>query len=93
MAGTPQVSSRRVPAAPDSTKPAAPVRNPGHPALNVTPHAAAPAVTGPPAWENGRDAVSTPRGGPPHKNPGASFRPHSDAQPTRTAGVNPDPPA
>ena len=92
---TPQAPARSVPAAPDSTKAPVAPHNPGHPALNMTQHAGTPAVQGPPAWENGRDTTFVPRGNPPHKFPGGGgMRPDYDsAQPTRTAGLNPDPPA
>lgn len=57
MAVTPQNSQRRTPGAPDTTKPAqlaaSTARTPTH------------AVTGPAAWENGRDSTSTPAGAPP----------------------------
>lgn len=92
MATTPTGPQRRTPAAPDSTQPPAPARNPGHPSLNMASHAGTPAVTGPPAWE-GSGAVTTPSSPPPLHCPGAQFRPHADAQITRTVGVNPDPPA
>lgn len=56
MAATPQNAQRRTPGAPDATKPAqlkaSTGRQPTH------------AVTGPAAWENGRDPV-TPVGPPP----------------------------
>ena len=63
----PQDSQRSVPGAPDTTKPAQlerlPARTPTH------------AVQGPPRWENGRDAVSTPSGPPPlHQAPAASAK-------------------
>lgn len=55
MATTPQNAARRTPGAPDTTKPAqlaaSAARTPTH------------AVTGPAAWENGRDPV-TPAGPP-----------------------------
>jgi hypothetical protein len=57
MSATPQDAQRRQPGAPDATKPAqlaaSTARTPTH------------AVTGPPAWENGRDALSSPSGPPP----------------------------
>jgi hypothetical protein len=92
---TPQAPARNVPAAPDSTKAPVPAHNPGHPALNMTTHTATPSVQGPSAWENGRDPVFTPHGKPPQKFPGGGgMRPDYDSvQPTKTAGVNPDPPA
>lgn len=93
MATTPTSPQRRASAAPDTTKPAAAPRNPGHPSLAMTTHARTPQVTGPSAWENGRDSVSTPSGTPPLTCPGAPMRPHMDQQVTRTVGVNPNPPA
>lgn len=64
MAQTPQNAQRRTPGAADATKPAAlkasSARTPTH------------AVTGPTAWENGRDAVSTPDGPPPLRGTSAS---------------------
>lgn len=93
MAATPVSPQRRASAAPDTTKPPTPAHNPGHPSLNMATHSRAPAVTGPAAWENGRDAVSTPTGSPPLRAPSAQMRPHMDKQVTRTVGANPDPPA
>jgi hypothetical protein len=56
MAGTPQNAQRRTAGAQDATKPAqlaaSTARTPTH------------AVTGPAAWENSRDPVSTPDGPP-----------------------------
>ncbi|WP_042400178.1 hypothetical protein [Streptacidiphilus carbonis] len=83
MAATPQDAQRRTPGAPDSTKPAhlaaSSARTPTH------------AVTGPAAWENGRDATSTPAGPPSLRGTAAS-----DADPTcqvtQTVGMNPNPP-
>lgn len=76
MAATPQGAQRSTPGAPDTTKPAqlsaSQPRTPTH------------AVTGPAAWENGRDPVSTPAGPPPLCG---------DPQVTQTVGVNPNPPA
>ena len=77
MGATPQRAQRRIPGAPDTTKPAqlaaSAARTPTH------------AVTGPPAWENGRDTAWSPSGPPPLCSGGP--------QVTETVGVNPDPPA
>lgn len=62
MAVTPQNAQRRTAGAPDTTKPAqlaaSTARTPTH------------AVTGPTAWENGRDSTSTPAGPPPLRGTG-----------------------
>lgn len=56
MAATPQNAQRRTPGAPDTTKPAQLAASTGRTPTH--------AVTGPAAWENGRDQVSTPDGPP-----------------------------
>jgi hypothetical protein len=87
MATTPQGAARHTPGAPDSTK------APRGPAGPLPKHTPTHAVTGPTAWENGRDTTSTPSGPPPHHNPAPSFKAHQDSQVTSTVGVNPNPPA
>ena len=87
MATTPQNAQRHVPAAPGATK------TPRTPAGPLPRHTRQPAVTGPSVWENSGGSVSSPPGPVPHHYPGASFRPHQDAQVTQTVGVNPDAPA
>lgn len=75
---TPASPQRSVPAGADSTKAAQhklPVSGAGP--LTMTKRTAVPVVTGPSAWENGRDKVSTPSG----------------PVVTATVGLNPDPPA
>lgn len=78
MATTPQQPQRRVPAAPDTTRPAAltstPARTPTH------------AVQGPATWENGRDPATAP-------GPLVVHGPPATAALPRTVGVNPDAPA
>lgn len=62
---TPTSAARNVPAAADSTRRPQhklPVNQAGP--MTLTAHNRAPAVTGPVAWENGRDATETP-GTPP----------------------------
>lgn len=57
MGATPQNAARRTPGAPDATKPAQLKASTGR--------APTHAVTGPAAWENARDPVSSPSGPPP----------------------------
>lgn len=57
MAVTPQDAQRRVAGAPDTTKPASLTAS----TARIPTHA----VTGPSAWENGRDVNFTPSGPPP----------------------------
>lgn len=64
MAVTPQNAQRRTAGAPDATKPAQLKNGSGRTPTH--------AVTGPTAWENGRDAVSTPDGPPPLRGAAAT---------------------
>lgn len=66
MATTPTGAQRNVAAPADSTKRPQhrlPVNTSGP--MTLTAHTRTPAVTGPSAWENGRDAVDSPSGPPP----------------------------
>lgn len=64
MTQTPQNAQRRTAGAPDTTKPASLAASTGRKPTH--------AVTGPTAWENGRDQVSTPDGPPPLRGSSAS---------------------
>jgi hypothetical protein len=69
---TPTDAQRRVPGAPDSTMTAQhrlPVSGAGP--LTLRKRTPTHAVTGPGAWENGRDQTSTPSGPPPLNGAGA----------------------
>lgn len=66
MAMTPTSAQRSAPGSVNSTKAAQhrlPVNQAGP--LTLTAHTRQPAVTGPGAWENGRDPVESPSGAPP----------------------------
>jgi hypothetical protein len=63
---TPTAAQRSVPGSVNGTRQPQhrlPVNSNGP--LTLTNHTATPAVTGPAAWENGRDAVESPSGPPP----------------------------
>lgn len=65
---TPVSAQRRIAAAPDTTSPAPhrlPVSGPEKGQMTLRRRTPTAAVTGPPAWENGRDSTSTPSGTPP----------------------------